>query len=135
MVQERNEVKKAIKMSSARPINAILRKDGETVTVMPRTASVDESTGAPTFTYPEHNWFNAKALVYDASGLREEWFVIGKQDEVDYIASFSASYRTLINPGDRIKRYDGTLTIVELVIERGRGRNIDFLEILLTRAD
>ena len=113
----------------------MLRLWGETVVVMPRTATIDESTGAPTFTYPEHNWFNAKALIYDASGLREDWFIIGKQDEVDYIASLSQSYRTLINPGDRVKLQDNTLTIVELVIERGRGPSKDFLEILLTRAD
>lgn len=122
-------------MSSQRPINAMLRRWGETVTVLPRTASTDDETGAPTFTFPEHNWFKAKSLVYDASGIREEWYVIGKQDEVDYIASFSNAYRTLINPGDRIKLEDGTLTIVEFVIERGRGPNKDFLEILLTRAD
>jgi len=122
-------------MSGKRPINAMLRRWGETVIVMPRTASIDGNTGTPTFTYPEHTWFKAKTLIYDASGIREDWFIIGKQDEVDYIASFSEAYRTLINPGDRVKLQDDTLTIVEFVIERGRGPSKDFLEILLTRAD
>jgi len=122
-------------MSSRRPINAMLRRWGETVTVMPRTVSTDSDSGSPTFTYPEHTWFKAKSLIYDASGLREDWFIIGKQDEVDYVASFSESYRTLMSPGDRVQLQDGTLTIVEFVIERGRGPSKDFLEVLLSRAD
>ena len=122
-------------MSSKRAINAMISRWGETVRVMPRTVETDDDTGAPTFTYPEHTWFYAKSLVYDGSGLREEWYVIGKAGEVDYIASFSESLRGKISPMDRIELLDGTLTIVENVIERGRGPDKDFLEILLNKVD
>lgn len=122
-------------MSSKRAINAMITRWGESVIVMPRTVNTDSETGAPDFTYPEHTWFYTKCLVYDASGLREEWYVIGKAGEVDYIASFSESLRDKINPLDRIKLLDGTLTIVENVIERGRGPSKDFLELLLNKVD
>ena len=120
-------------MSSKRPLNAMFRLWGETVTVMPRTEEVTEDTGAPTFTFPRHTWFKAKSLVYDASGLREEWYVIGRQAEVDYLASFSTRYQDLINPMDRVELDDGTLTVVDTVIERGRGPNKDFIEVLLRK--
>ena len=122
-------------MSSKRAINAMIGRWGEVVTVMPRTATVNTDTGAPVFTFPHEDQFRIKSLVYDASGLREEWYVIGRGDEVDYLASFPFTIAGKINPMDRVELANGILTIVDFVIERGRGPAKDYLEVLLKRSE
>lgn len=118
---------------SSRVINAQISRYGEHVTVMPRESDGDESYGQVTFTYPEHEWFKCMAMIYDASGVRDSWYVIGYQITVDYVASFSVAYNGKINPNDIVVLENGIETIVDTVILRGRGSQKDFLEVLLRR--
>lgn len=123
---------------SARVINAQISKYGESVTVMPRQAISDEDTGSAygnvEFSYPEHLWFKCRAMIYDASGMRDAWYVIGYQVLADYVASFSSAYQGKINPNDVVELADGTMTLVDTVITRGRGQQKDFMEVILRRS-
>ena len=108
---------------------------GETVQVQPRTATTTDDTGEVTYTYPEADWYETKCLLYDASGLREAWYEIGRQDETEFVGSFYANLIGSIKPADRVYREDGTLLIVDFVIDRGRGNSKDYLEVLLKRGN
>lgn len=120
-------------MSSARPINRIISKFGEPVTVRPRTTVVDPATGAATHTFPEGTWWNTKILLYDASGLREEWYVIGIDEQTDYVASFYAYLKDTLSIHDQVELLDGTLTEIINIVKRGKGTQIDHVEVLMRR--
>ena len=122
-------------MSTKRVMNAIISRYGESVTVQPRRVTTTDDDARPVYDYPEYQWFRTRAMLYDASGLREQWYEIGRQDEVEFVASFYSNLRGKIEPGDRVILVDGTLLLVDFVIDRGRGSSRDFLEVLLKRGN
>lgn len=120
---------------SERVFNNIISKTGEVVTVRPRQTTADSTASSPIFEYPEASWFRTKALKYDASGLREEWYVIGTDKQTDFILSFYAHLKDDVHIHDLVELADGTLCEIVEIVKRGRGPAIDHLEILARRSD
>jgi hypothetical protein len=117
-------------------MNRQISKWGEVVWVRPRVETVDDDTGTPVFTYPEEKWYTIKAEIYDASGLREEWVIIGLNEDTDFVASTYAYLADVLNIDDQIELGDGTLTRIIAIVRRGRGSRtalLDHIELLLRR--
>lgn len=120
---------------SERVFNKIISKTGEVVTVRPRQTTTDSTVNSPTFEFPEALWFKTKALKYDASGLREEWYVIGTDKQTDFVLSFYAYLEDAVSVNDLVELADGTLCVIVEIVKRGRGPAIDHLEVLARRSD
>jgi len=110
----------------------MISKYGEDVTVRPRSETIDEKA-SPVFTFPESDWFTTKALLYDRSGLSEEWLVVGIDEPVDYIACFYSSLKDSLSVHDIVVLSDGTKTEIINILERGIGFRTLFLEVFLRR--
>lgn len=120
---------------SARIFNRLISKNGETVTIRRREATVDPGSGSATYTFPEGKWLKTKALKYDASGLREEWYVIGIDVHVDFVLSFYSNLHDQLSIHDLIELDDGSLCEIVNIVKRGRGPIIDHVEVLARRVD
>jgi len=118
----------------SRVFNKIISKTGEEVTVRPRISTVDE-LGGVNYTFPEALWFRTRVLKYDASGLREDWYVIGTDEQVDYVLSTYGKLDGQLNIHDLIELRNGELVEIVIIIRRGRGPIVDHLEILSRRVD
>lgn len=116
----------------SRALNRIISKWGTDVIIKPRKEIVND-LGNREYSYPEEDWIYTRSLLYDGSGLREIYLAVGVREEVDYVASFSSKYANNIKPYDLISIPDGTEFEVTNVIKRGRGEQIDFVEVLMTK--
>ena len=110
----------------------MISKHGETVTVKPRSVSVDEY-GNPTYTFEPSDEFTATALVYEARGWTEDHEIIGYRDNVDYVVLLHADYSSSVSPHDIVELEDGTELLVASIITRRRASRIEFLELLCRR--
>ena len=107
---------------------ALIRKRGDTVYVLPRVETVD-SDGHAIYSYT--STIETKALMASASGIREDWLIVGVQNPYDALAMFYP--KESINAGDLIKCLDGSLYEVDQVIPRRVGSQLYYQETLLRR--
>lgn len=121
-------------MSASRSVNKIISKWGEPVTVKPRSGTMNQYGGFE-YSYPEEDWFETIALVHQSGGLRENWMIVGVENDIDYIALFSSKFKDSIHPNDLVILHDGTECLVDTIVTRGKSEMIDFLEVLLKRRE
>jgi len=122
-----------MKYSTPLVLKKLIRREGETISILNRTETED-SDGRVTYAYT--NTITTKGLVYDASGVRQSWYEIGFNEDIDYVLCLNAyEMETTISVGDLVTLSNGNKAEVREILPRGVGFNIDYQEILLKRSE
>jgi len=108
-------------------INKLIDKYGTSVKIKHRTETLD-TDGRVTVTYP--TTIETKCILYPTTGMREEWYVIGVDYPVDYVASFKSTVP--VSVGDVVLNGSEELEVKEKV-NRSLGRESYYIEVLLRR--
>lgn len=112
-----------------RPINSMISREGVTLEYVPRVETVGVD-GNPSYVYDMSQKRRITGLVWEAKGLTEEWETVGYRMDIDYVVILHSTYRGLVKPFDLILLEGGRKLFVDTVIERRKGRRVEFLELL-----
>jgi len=109
-------------------VNRLIQKFGMDIKIKKRVETVD-SDGNVIFTFKDP--VDARAWIIPAGTIREEWFIVGYNQPIDYLGIFK--HNEDINIDDQVILDDDTVTEVREIFIRKMGTRIDFKDVVLVK--